>query len=85
MRRPDGPSFVGVGVGDPAMSEPTDEALANALAGVYRCHLILEEMKAIRWIMQWPPGHAERPKNVPDFVRRYERTHALQPGNSVQG
>lgn len=64
-----------------------DEQIAAALASVERCKFLLEQMRAERWIMQWPPGHAERPKEVPEFVRKYERikAHAVQSGNPVQG
>jgi hypothetical protein len=46
-----------------------------------RLDAAIDELKALRarrWLDQYPPGHPERPTQLPDFVRDYERREATR-------
>lgn len=61
------------------MSDPIQVVLDS----VKRCRRTVLEMRAERWLLEWPRGHSEEPRKVPDYVREYEEAHALQSGDPV--
>lgn len=60
---------------NPTPETPTPEPM------LARLDAAIDELKALRarrWLDQYPPGHPERPTQLPDFVRDYERREATR-------
>ncbi len=46
-------------------------SIEEAIARLAALIVDVSDMRAERWLREWPPGHPERPQRQPDYVTAY--------------
>lgn len=51
--------------------EAHDCTVPGLIARLDKLNHDLLAIRAERWLHEWPEGHADRPKRMPNYVRKY--------------
>lgn len=51
--------------------EPQDCTMPGLLARLDKLTHDIIAIRAEAWLREWPEGHADRPKRMPNYVRKY--------------
>jgi hypothetical protein len=62
----------------PPASNPSH---ADLCARLCRCIEATRALRVLRWSLEWPAGHSERPA-TPVWVRRFEAAHGAAPASA---
>ncbi len=61
--------------------EPQGCTVPGLIARLDKLNHDLLAIRAERWLHEWPEGHADRPKRMPGFVKKYLKDKAEKKGS----